>query len=541
MLSRVDPEPSKADPVSSGTDPALARTVLVADDDGEMRLLIRAALEQDGWTVEEASDGANACTSVQRLQPDIVLLDVGMPELDGFEVCARLRILPGSENIPVLMITGMDDQESISRAYEAGATDFLSKPFNFTVLRQRLQYMYRARQASCELQSERDFVSALVDTSAALVLVLDSAGRITRFNGSCERASGFSMAEVNGKRLSDLLCNSDGRDDERHMFEQLISSRRTQHREGCWVTKDGSKREIAWSNSVLLSRDGEVEHLVYTGLDITERNQAEEKVRFLASYDPLTGLPNRRLVTERLEEAVSATDVDGFQLAVLFLDLDRFKNVNATWGHTAGNQVLAGVAERLSRSLRLGDVLARHCPGLRAELGRLGGDEFTVLLSGVSSASEVAGIAARLQSALRRPFKIAGKELTITAAVGAALHPADGSDSESLLRNAESAMHAAQTDMPGSLRFYSAAMRTSVSDRLSLEAELRLAVDRGEFELHYQPKVFAQTERIASAEALLRWQHPTRGLVLPATFIGMAEETGLIVPLGEWVLREACN
>ena len=271
--------------------PAIApadRTVVVADDDATTRLLIRAALEQDGWTVEEAEDGAQSYEAVKRLQPNIVLLDVGMPELDGFEVCARLRELRSAQHIPVMMMTGLDDQESISRAYEVGATDFLSKPFNYMILKQRLRYMSRAEQDGRELRNERDFVSAVVDNSAALVLILDAEGRIIRFNGSCQRASGLSLSEAVGKHLWDVLSSPEEQDHDRDTFERLIFERGTNHYEGSLTTKDGNQREIAWSNSVLLNEEGNVEHVVCTGLDITERNEAEEKVKFLA----ISGSPN---------------------------------------------------------------------------------------------------------------------------------------------------------------------------------------------------------------------------------------------------------
>ena len=420
-------EPDCADPDIAGNDcptrkkadmAKTNRTALVADDDAGMRLVVRTALEQDGWSVEEAGDGKQACSIAEQLQPDIVLLDVAMPELNGLETCGKLRTLPGGAHIPVLMITGMDDQESIVRAYEAGATDFLSKPVNFMILRQRVQYMYRARQASRALQNERDFVSAVVDTAAALVLILDPEGRILRFNSSCERASGLSLDDVRDKTVWDVLVCPEEREQERRMFDRLISERATRHYEGSWTAADGSRREIAWSNAVLVDDDDAVEHVVCTGLDITERNEAEEKIRFLASYDPLTGLPNRSLMAERVDRAIVAADEDGQQLAVLFLDLDRFKYVNATLGHAVGDQLLKGVAERLAKSLRLSDVLARHNQGLRTELGRLAGDDFTVLLTGVSHAKEVAGIIERLQGALHRPFKLEDQEYMVTASVG---------------------------------------------------------------------------------------------------------------------------
>ena len=404
------------------------RIAVVADDDATTRLLIRAALEEDGWTVEEAADGAVACEIVERLQPDVVLLDVDMPGLDGFKACARLRTLRGCQHTPVMMITAMDDQESICRAYDAGATDFLPKPPSFVVLRQRLQYMHRSEQNSRQLRNERDFVSAVVDHSAALVLILDPTGRIVRFNESCERVSGFSLNEAKGKRIWDILSDPQERDRERATFERLISQRRHNRYDGTWMTRDATPRQIVWSNSVLVNSGGDVEYVVCTGLDVTDLSEAEERIRFLAAYDPLTGLPNRQLVTERLGRAIAEAD-DGQQIAVLILDLDRFNDVNASLGRPAGDQILKEVADRLAKSLRLTDMLARQVSDLRTELGCLGGDEFTAIVTGISDAKEVTGIIERLQHALDRPFTLEGQKLVVSSSVGAALYPADGTTS----------------------------------------------------------------------------------------------------------------
>ena len=644
---------------------------LVADDERVMRLVIRKVLERDGWEVLEAKDGREAVDLVSQSAPDVVLLDRCFPcetndgvetsTLDGFDACEQIRKLPGGEHIPVLMITGMDDEESISRAYAAGATDFQAKPFNATVLRHRVQYLLRAKRnfdqrvrseaktralldalpdamlqidrhgtvldhkpahngedswdanparrrsapqthaevtpdflegvkrtfdsgapqrfeyvvsdggddalayeattvpngadhvlaivrditerkrAARELKTERDYMSAVVDTAAALVMILDGQGRVTRFNKACERASGQSFAEVEGKNVWELVTQPEQRDLDRAMLTRLLTDRATTYYENSWRRDDGSQREIAWSNSVLLDEEGAVDSVICTGLDITERNQVEEKLRFLSDYDPLTGLANRALMTAHLSEAVTAASNGGDHVAVLFLDLDRFKLVNGTLGHARGDLLLKGVADRLTNSLRLSDVLARDSGGLRTELGRLGGDQFAVILKGVSSPTQVSGVSERLLKAMARPFKVDDQECRMTASVGISLSPADGDDGETLLKNAEAAMYSAQNVKSGSSQFYSESMRATVKGRLTLETELRHAIDRQELVLYYQPKVRADSRRVVGAEGLVRWQHPAKGLIQPGAFIRVAEETGLIGALGEWVLRAACE
>ena len=232
------------------------RTALVADDDEGMRLLVRLALEDEGWVVEEAQDGAGAVRAAARLRPDIVLLDVEMPELDGFETCAKLRSVPASEDIPILMMTGMNDQASISRACEAGATDFLTKPFNLTLLTQRVQHMYRASQASAALQQERDFSSMIVGASAALVVVLDPQGRVVRFNPSAEHASGYSEDEARGMFVWDILSDPDDGGRARMMFERLTTEGVTNDYEGSWTTKEGDTHQVALERTRSSSMSG---------------------------------------------------------------------------------------------------------------------------------------------------------------------------------------------------------------------------------------------------------------------------------------------
>ncbi len=256
---------------------------------------------------------------------------------------------------------------------------------------------------------------------------------------------------------------------------------------------------------------------------------AEQQLAQLAQYDALTGLPNRALFQDRLGQAIARAHRSEREIAVLFLDLDRFKEINDSLGHEAGDRVLIEAAERMRLHLREGDSVAR-----------LGGDEFTVILEDVEGAEQVRGVAQKLLRAFAEPFRVDGQALFATLSIGIALYPRDGADAENLLRHADTAMYQSKSDGRDGLTFYTAVMSTAASERLSLEGRLRQALERGEFVLHYQPIVRLDDGAISSVEALLRWRHPEEGLLPPGRFVGIAEQTGLIVPIGDWVLHEAC-
>ena len=518
--------------------------VLVVDDDAGGRRLTRATLKKAGFDVTEAEDGQQALDAMRAALPDLVLMDVSMPVMDGFTACAELRKLPGGGRIPVVMMTGLDDVQSIERAFEVGATDFITKPINWPILAHRVRYMLRASSAINDLnQNQRRLSNAqrigemgdwVWDVRQDRIVPSEQAWRIFGHDAQDTSLQGDGFLATVHPEDADRV---------RQACERAIANGDAFAIEHRIVQSDGAMRHVHQQVEVIeYDSSGGALQLAGAVHDITRRKDTEEQIRRLAYFDTLTGLPNRLLFTEQLHKGLADAERQGQQLAVLFVDLDHFKRVNDTLGHSAGDELLRVVSARLAQSVRPLDSISRGSGERdRNSIARLGGDEFIIMLSDLHGAVDAAAVARRLVAALTEPVTIQCTELYVSASVGIAMYPYDGTDIDTLLMNADTAMYRAKEAGRGGFQFYDRSMNARALERLVMETMLRRALERSEFVLHYQPRISLATGQIVGAEALIRWQHPERGLVSPREFITLAEETSLVIPIGEWALDEVCR
>jgi diguanylate cyclase (GGDEF)-like protein/PAS domain S-box-containing protein len=509
--------------------------VLIIDDDPVFALLAAETLQQAGFRAPAAHTRADALELLARECPDLVLLDVQLPDASGFDLCALIRAAPAGSDVPIIMVTGNDDTESIARAYEAGATDFINKPVLWPTLPHRVGFMLRARDNMRALRASEHKNRALLQALPDSIYIIDLDGMILDHITELKQGGGDPLI---GHRLEAIVPPDVAEAARRSMRAAAGSAELAAHEYELEVGKERRAFEAR------LRPQGDGTFLVILR-DATERRRAEAQIEYLAYYDTLTGLPNRQMFVRDVSRAIDVADRSKRMVALLYVDLDRFKRINDNLGHSVGDALLRGVARRLEQSLRATDAVSGT--GERAQqveagqIARLGGDEFVILLSEIADRAHVARVATRIEQSLGAPFDCDGHRFVVTPSIGIALFPQDGKDIEDLLVKADMAMYQAKDQGRNGHAFYGESMAVRSLGRLELEIDLRHAFDAGEFQLYYQPKMDLSTGAIVGVEALLRWHHAERGWIAPEKFIPVAEETGMIVAIGDWVIRESCR
>jgi predicted signal transduction protein with EAL and GGDEF domain/DNA-binding response OmpR family regulator len=526
--------------------------VLLVDDDEVNLLLTTAALSERGFEVTVAPSGAEGLQQLVTGVPDVVLLDALMPDLDGFTVCRQLRTMSGHEHTPVLMLTGLDDEASIERAYQAGATDFFVKSNQWSLLAGRLRHLLRASRTRRELEASKSKLARAQDLArmGSFEWRRHAGLPVGRLELSEEARRVLGQGPDRRPSVRQVLRMTE-RDNRRTLLRMLWDTQATGSvlaMDTAIVLPDGRLRIIHIEAEPEYNEQGVDEG--YTGVvqDVTDRRTAEDKIRHLANYDSLTGLPNRRQLLWRTERVLDHARQHGLNCALLLIDLDRFKLINDTLGHSAGDDMLCEVARRLRACVRHFDQVSEEpleTAGSRAHralecAGRLGGDEFVALLPDVHDEHDAQRVAARILEALREPMLVGGQEWFTTASLGIAMYPRDGHSVLDLLRNSDVAMYAVKAAGRNGAIQYSPHLAGKGREKLELETALYKALERGELVLYYQPKVDVRSGRMSGVEALMRWQRGDK-LVPPGDFIPLAEESGLIVPMSEWALREAAR
>lgn len=534
--------------VWSRSDPNLSQQILLVDDEPRLREAFSRLLAADGRVVLTATCGCEALEILEQGKVDVVVLDLGLPDISGIQVMERLAEL--NIDVTVVVFSANDDIDSAILALRQGAFEFIRKPCEPEELMQTVdnalerRYLERSHQLlQARIEQSERLHRFLIDHSPDFIYTLDEQGCFVFINGRAESLLGYSRTELVGQHYS-VIVHAEDHERARYGFnERRIGDRATSNMEVRLRCKDDSYKDFDHQMIVvMLSALGIYDHQAQgaqaghgfrgtygVARDITERKKAEELINFQAYHDLLTHLPNRALLQDRLELALTHARRDSGMVAVMYVDLDRFKLVNDTYGHAMGDELLKAIALRIRSCLRASDTLSRH-----------GGDEFIVLLPEVASESDAMMVADKILKSLVPPFTLMEREFNVTVSIGVAFYPGDDESADGLIRKADIAMYQVKVRGKNSSQRYQREMSLSHDRRVALENDLREALARDEFEILYQPQVDVRTLRISGVEALVRWRHPLHGLLGPDDFISVAEETGLIEYISDWVLDRSC-
>lgn len=509
-----------------------APTLLYVEDDRATRELISLVITNKfpDVTLLQACNGQEGLALFKKHAPDIVLTDMKMPIMDGITMAKEIKQL--NKEAKIIVISAHNDTGHIIDAIDIGINHYVLKPINHNKLRTVIGQCMTSIKWERQIREQEKYIRKLsraVEQSPVAIIITDTSGTIEYVNPRFTQLTGYSSAEAIGKKPHILKSGETPPEEYRKLWEIISSG-------GEWWGEFHNRKkngELYWASaSISPITDGkeQITHFIAFQEDITERKQAEETIKQMAYYDTLTGLPNRHLFNELMHLALAQAHRHNRLLAVLFLDLDRFKDINDTLGHTVGDQLLQAAAHRLKEC----------CRRDRDTVARRGGDEFIILLPDIDDVQEAVRVAQKIIEAFTQVFVLPDSELFISTCIGISIFPNDGNDTETLTKNADMAMYRAKEQGRSRYHLYTSSMDEQAFRRLTMENSLRKALQREEFSLYYQPKVNIKTGQIVCIEALVRWHNPELGLIQPKQFIPLAEDTGLIIPLGEWVLRTAC-
>jgi len=515
--------------------------ILIVDDDEPMRQTLLRLLATSDRVLEEADSVESTLEMLAGQSYDLILLDYRLPDGDGLAVLDWLSEHQRGEL--VVMLSGEDAIDAAIGALRRGADDFVRKPYRLSQLNRavdnallKTQLQRSNHEMGLRLQESERLHRYLVESSPDLIFTLDTAGRFTYINPRIEVLLGFTRAELEGRAFSSIVSSEDVTRIVQ-LFETPLQPARTAHSLELRLRSQKlglGPLTVSLNTEPMYGRGDERNGARFLGTygvarDISDRKRAEEIIAFQAYHDQLTRLPNRTLFRDRLDLAIAQTDRRKGSLAVLFIDVDRFKLVNDTYGHSQGDQLLRSIASRLRQTLRRGDTLAR-----------VGGDEFLALLPDITHPEDVQAICQKILDALRAPFRLQHGEFSATVSIGIAMYQKDGESADMLTQHADIAMYKAKRSGKNGFCFFDSSLNSNYRERITLENDLRKAIDRGELELFYQAQVSIAKRRVVGTEALLRWHHPEHGLLGPDTFVPLAEEAGLITGISNWVVDTAC-